>query len=98
MEILYFSSGMLTVAFLYAVVGVFKLKQRVSFLEIDKDQLHNLRNIAIDEVNRKIETTKQETDQNVWDLSRNISDQADEIYRHIDSRLDKLETRLTKNS
>jgi ribosome-associated translation inhibitor RaiA len=34
----------------------------------------------------------------VWDLSRNISDQADEIYRHIDSRLDKLEDRLTKNS
>ena len=98
MEILYFSSGMLTVAFLYAVVDVFKLKQRVDFLEIEKDQLHNLRNIAIDEVNRQIETTKQETDQNVWDLSRNISDQADEIYRHIDSRLDKLENRLTQNS
>jgi len=80
MEILYFSSGMLTVAFLYAVVGVFKLKQRVDFLEIDKDQLHNLREIAIDEVNRRIEHN------------------TDELYRTLDSRLDKLETRLTKNS
>ena len=39
MEILYFSSGILTVALAYAVVGVFKLKQRVEFLEIEKDQL-----------------------------------------------------------
>ena len=98
MDILYFSSGMLTVAFLYAVVGVFKLKQRVDFLEIEKDQLHNLRNIAIDEVNKQIEDTKRETDQSVWDLSRNISDQADELYRFVDSRVDKLEARLTKNS
>ena len=76
MNILYFSSGILAVAFCYAVVGVFKLRQQV----------------------KQLETYKQETDQNVWDLSRNISDQADEIYRHIDSRLDKLENRLTKNS
>ena len=75
MDILYFSSGILAVAFCYAVAGVFKLKQQV----------------------KQLETYKQETDQNVWDLSRNISDQADEIYRHIDSRLDKLEDRLTKN-
>jgi len=76
MEVLFYSLGVLTVAFLYAVVSVFKLRQQIKQLEI----------------------YKQETDQNVWDLSRNISDQADEIYRTLDSRLDKLEDRLTKNS
>ena len=55
MEILYFSSGILTVALAYAVVGVFKLKQRVEFLEIEKDQLHNLRQIEIGDANKRID-------------------------------------------
>jgi len=80
MDILYFSSGMLTVAFLYAVVGVFKLKQQVKQLE----------NFA--------EDIQRQTDQNLFDTSRHLSEQADEIYRFVDSRVDKLEARLTKNS
>jgi len=80
MDILYFSSGMLTVAFLYAVVGVFKLKQQVKQLE----------NFA--------ESIQRQTDQNLFDNSRHLSEQADEIYRFVDSRVDKLEARLTKNS
>ena len=55
MEILYFSSGILTVALAYAVMGVFKLKQRVEFLEIEKDQLHNLRQIEIGDANKRID-------------------------------------------
>ena len=78
MEILYFSSGILTVALAYAVVGVFKLKQRVEFLEIEKDQLHNLRQIEVSDANRRIDEA--------------VSD----IYRSMDSRLDKLEHRLNK--
>ena len=78
MEILYFSSGILTVALAYAVVGVFKLKKRVEFLEIEKDQLHNLRQIEVGDANRRIDEA--------------VSD----IYRAMDSRLDKLEHRLNK--
>ena len=78
MEILYFSSGILTVALAYAVVGVFKLKQRVEFLEIEKDQLHNLRQVEVGDANRRIDEA--------------VSD----IYRSMDSRLDKLEHRLNK--
>ena len=80
MEILLFSSGVLAVALIYAVVSVFKLKQRVDFLKIDIDQLHNLRAIEIDDVNRR------------------INNNADELYRTLDSRLDKLEHKLTANS
>ena len=78
MEILLFSSGVLAVALVYAVVGVFKLKQRVDFLEIEKDQIHNLRQIEVGDANRRIDEA--------------VSD----IYRSMDSRLDKLEHRLNK--
>ena len=80
MEILLFSSGVLAVALVYAVVSVFKLKQRVDFLEIEKDQIHNLRQIEIGDANRRIEEA------------------VNEIYRSMDSRLDKLEHKLTANS
>ena len=80
MEILLFSSGILTVALVYAVVGVFKLKQRVDFLEIEKDQLHNLRQIEVGDANRRID------------------DAVNDIYRSMDSRLDKLEHKLKANS
>ena len=80
MEILLFSSGILTVALIYAVVGVFKLKQRVDFLEMEKDQLHNLRQIEVGDANRRID------------------DAVNDIYRSMDSRLDKLEHKLTANS
>lgn len=32
------------------------------------------------------------------ELAREIATAQDELYRHIDSRVDKLENRLTKNS
>ena len=80
MEIFYFSSGIVAVALIYAVAGVFKLRQQVDFLKVDIDQLHNLRVIEIDDVNRR------------------IKDDVDDVYRTMDSRLDKLEDRLTKNS
>ena len=80
MEILLFSSGVLAVALVYAVVSVFKLKQRVDFLEIEKDQIHNLRQIEIGDANRRIDEA------------------VNDIYRSMDSRLDKLEHKLTADS
>ena len=80
MEILLFSSGVLAVALVYAVVGVFKLKQRVDFLETEKDQLHNLRQIEVGDANRRIDEA------------------VNDIYRSMDSRLDKLEHKLTADS
>ena len=80
MEILLFSSGVLAVALVYAVVSVFKLKQRVDFLEIEKNQLHNLRQIEVGDVHRRIDDT------------------TEELQRIMDSRLDKLEHKLTADS
>ena len=69
MEILYFSSGVLAVALVYAVAGVFKLKGQVQHLDN-----------GVDDVHRRIDVT------------------TDELQRIMDSRLDKLENRLTANS
>ena len=41
MEILYFSSGILAVALIYAVAGVFKLRQKVQHLDNGVDDAHS---------------------------------------------------------
>ena len=76
MEILLFSSGVLAVALVYAVVSVFKLKQRVDFLKIDIDQLHNLRAIEIDDVNRRI-------DNNTDELYRTLDSRLDKLEHKL---------------
>ena len=78
MEILLFSSGILTVALVYAVVGVFKLKQRVDFLEIEKDQLHNLRQIEVGDANRRI-------DEAVDSIYRTMDSRLDKLEHRLNS-------------
>jgi len=78
MEILYFSSGILTVALAYAVVGVFKLKQRVEFLEIEKDQLHNLRQIEVGDANRRI-------DEAVDSIYRSMDSRLDKLEHRLNN-------------
>ena len=76
MELLLFSSGVLAVALVYAVVGVFKLKQQVSHLETSAGTLSDVMQIKDERVNQR------------------ISDEMNDVYRTLDSRLDKLEHRL----
>ena len=78
MEILLFSSGILTVALVYAVVGVFKLKQRVDFLEIEKDQLHNLRQIEVGDANRRI-------DEAVDSIYRSMDSRLDKLEHRLNN-------------
>ena len=78
MEILYFSSGILTVALAYAVVGVFKLKKRVEFLEIEKDQLHNLRQIEVGDANRRI-------DEAVDSIYRSMDSRLDKLEHRLNN-------------
>ena len=78
MEYFYFSSGILTVALAYAVVGVFKLKQWVSFLEIEKDQLHNLRQIEIGDANRRI-------DEAVDSIYRSMDSRLDKLEHRLNN-------------
>ena len=76
MEIFYFSSGILAVALVYTVVGVFKLRQKVDFLKIDIDQLHNLRAIEIDDVHRRI-------DGNIDEVYRTLDSRLDKLENKL---------------
>jgi len=78
MELLIFSSGILAVALVYAVVGVFKLKQQVDHLKTSAGTLSDI-----------IQINDEKTD-------KRITDEVNDIYRTLDSRLDKLEHRLNK--
>ena len=78
MELLIFSSGILSVALVYAVVGVFKLKQQVDHLKTSAGTLGDV-----------IQINDEKTD-------KRITDEVNDIYRTLDSRLDKLEHRLNK--
>ena len=78
MELLLFSSGALTVALVYAVVGVFKLKQQVDHLKTSTGTLSDVMQIKDERVHQR------------------VSDEINDVYRTLDSRLDKLENRLSK--
>jgi len=56
MEILYFSSGILAVALIYAVVGVFKLRQQVQHLDNGVDDVHRRIDGNIDEIYRTLDS------------------------------------------
>jgi len=56
MEILYFSSGILAVALVYTVVGVFKLRQKVQHLDNGVDDVHRRIDGDIDEVYRTLDS------------------------------------------
>ena len=56
MEILLFSSGVLAVALVYAVVGVFKLRQKVQHLDNGVDDAHRRIDNNTDELYRALDS------------------------------------------
>ena len=56
MEILYFSSGILAVALVYAVAGVFKLRQQVQHLDNGVDDVHRRIDVNTDEFYRALDS------------------------------------------
>ena len=89
MENLEFVLGMVTsigvLGLGYAIVGIVKVKQRSD----DFEEVINGTQLDLDNNQREIHLR---VDSEVKDLS----DQVDNLYRHIDSRFDKFENRLTK--
>ena len=86
MDILYFILGTFTGATLYAVVGVVKLTRQVKELENSTDSFDR-------DFNRLEETIYNNIGKDIDNTSHEIS----EIYRQMDSRLDKLDHRVHQN-
>ena len=87
METLYIVIGAFSSIFIfllgYSVSGVFNGKKRMDEIE---SYIRNT-DLSIEELNRKLDT-------NTEMLVGNITELDKDVYSHIDSRLDKLETKL----
>jgi tetrahydromethanopterin S-methyltransferase subunit G len=70
----------------WLTVNTIGMISKVKHLEIQQELLYK-------EINERFDTIHRQLDQLVTDMNRRI----DENYSYTDSRLDKLETKLTKN-
>jgi hypothetical protein len=99
MEVLFYSLGVLTVAFLYAVVSVFKLNKKIDYLENVVEEHKRQTNIEYNEIYREMDIRiNDHATQPLRETNENVAREVEDIYRMVDSRIDKLEDRLTKNS
>lgn len=89
MENLEFVLGMFTsigvLGLGYAIVGIFKVKQRSNGFEE-----------AINGTQLDLDNNQREIHLRVDGEVKDFNDQIENLYRHIDSRFDKFENRLTK--
>jgi hypothetical protein len=89
MEIFYFSLGVVTVVITLTVVGMFQLKMFVNKLNLIVDQSK--------EHLRELESIVQsEIPTNLGKIEDRISLEISELYGVIDSRIDKLDSRIHK--
>ena len=70
----------------WLTVSTIGMISKVKHLETQQELLYK-------EINERFDTIHRQLDQLVTDMNRRI----DENYSYTDSRLDKLETKLTKN-
>ena len=98
MEVLFYSLGVLTVAFLYAVVSVFKLNKKIDYLENVVEEHKRQTSIEYNEIYREMDTRiNDHATQPLRETNENVAREVEDIYRMVDSRLDKLENKLTNS-
>ena len=98
MEVLFYSLGVLTVAFLYAVVSVFKLNKKVDSLEDFVENEKKQMNIELNEIYREMDVRiNHHATQPIREINENIAHEIEYLQRTIDSRVDKLENKLTNS-
>lgn len=107
MENLEFVLGMFTsigvLGLGYAIVGIFKVKQRsngfeeaISGTHLDIENNHRELHLRIDGEVGRIDGLHNESIRYTDQMYKNHEDNMNDIYRYIDSRFDKFENRLTK--
>lgn len=98
MEVLFYSLGVLTVAFSYAVVSVFKLNKKVDSLEDSVESEKRQMSIEINEIYREMDVRiNHHAIQPLKETNENIAHEIEYLQRTIDSRVDKLENKLTNS-
>ena len=93
MEILNFILGMFTIIFIGVVVGMFMMASNIKYLKQNINDIWNGLNDAHRRMAEISELDNRRIDNEIVRTDGLIED----VYRSIDSRLDKLENKLTNN-
>jgi DNA anti-recombination protein RmuC len=93
-QILAFSLGVFTVVAVAAVVNSFKVRKTISEVVEDVESAHDaIDNLATD-LSDDIKQAEEDFDYRLKDLEKDLRGEIDEIYKIIDSRIDKLDFRI----
>ena len=103
METLYYVLGVLSALIIIGVAGMFSVAKKANAAAEETqslwdgiDDLNNDIGKNIDHIERHIDKVQDEFDHRMDSIDKNLHGEIEEIYRVMDSRLDKLEQRLTK--
>ena len=97
METLAFVQGVLTVIGLLMVGGMVWAVLKINNIKDSLEGLYQEVNEPQTQLHLRIDKEIQDADLKFDDVYRQIENNSENIYRAIDSRLDKLQTKLTNN-
>lgn len=97
METLAFVQGVLTVIGLLMVGGMVWAVLKINNIKDSLEGLYQEVNETQTQLHLRIDKEIQDADLKFDDVYRQIENNSENIYRAIDSRLDKLQTKLTNN-
>jgi len=97
METLAFVQGVLTVIGLLMVGGMVWAVLKINDIKDSLEGLYQEVNETQTQLHLRIDKEIQDVDSKIDDLSRQVENNSENIYRTIDSRLDKLQSKFTNN-
>ena len=97
METLAFVQGVLTVIGLLMVGGMVWAVLKINDIKDSLEGLYQEVNETQTQLHLRIDKEIQDVDSKMDDFSRQVENNSENIYRTIDSRLDKLQSKFTNN-
>jgi uncharacterized coiled-coil protein SlyX len=93
-QILFFVGGVLLSGLIGLVVWMVSVNKKINNLQSEVDHQNNVIDEIFDQLNEKDRDKNEQLDQ----INRRVDTDIENIYRDLDSKLDKLEYRLTKQT
>ena len=93
-QILFFVGGVLLSGLIGLVVWMVSVNKKINNLQSEVDDQNNVIDEIFDQLNERDRDKNEQLDQ----INRRVDTDIENIYRDLDSKLDKLEYRLTKQT
>jgi|688.fasta_scaffold302026_2 hypothetical protein len=93
-QILFFVGGVLLSGLIGLVVWMVSVNKKINNLQSEVDDQNNVIDEIFDQLNERDRDKNEQLDQ----INRRVDTDIENIYRELDSKLDKLEYRLTKQA